>query len=425
MKKKLETKVSRRSFLKGAVAGAALLGGPGIPYIAKKAMAAEVPPVKVAVVDALSGAYSRNGNLVVQNTKAMMGWVNDRGGIKSLGGAKLVPVIADNKSTVEGSASAMERLCRDPETLIAQPTWGSSFSMAATAVTERLRIPAFSGGFSEKITERGFKYVFCVYPGFQDQMRLAMPVLLEMFKSVGKQIKTQFIASSNNVSDMLFCEGTQKYLEDRGVKTVGKEIWPIGTLTDASTIMQKVKRESPDIVIYGGSALSEVQMFLMKQKELQMKKTIFLASSGFLGDPNLRFGGEYLDSWIGLCPQYANKRTPQEWITRTLEQCRKEYSDEPWLAQELGFAMCIVPVYAEALERAASRDREVITETIRKLDLYNVIATGNFPKQGVAFDETGRIAKKYHGIIIIQWQNGKCIPVYPPEVATASPRLAF
>lgn len=47
-------------------------------------------------------------------------------------------------------------------------------------------------------------------------MRLAMPVLLEMFKSVGKQIKTQFIASSNNVSDMLFCEGTQKYLEDRG-----------------------------------------------------------------------------------------------------------------------------------------------------------------------------------------------------------------
>ena len=55
---------------------------------------------------------------------------------------------------------------------------------------------------------------------------------------------------------MLFCEGTQKYLEDRGVKTVGKEIWPIGSLTDASTVMQKVKREKPDLVIYGGSALS-------------------------------------------------------------------------------------------------------------------------------------------------------------------------
>ena len=33
MRKKLETKISRRSFLKGAVAGAALLGGSGIPYV--------------------------------------------------------------------------------------------------------------------------------------------------------------------------------------------------------------------------------------------------------------------------------------------------------------------------------------------------------------------------------------------------------
>ncbi len=44
-----------------------------------------------------------------------MGWVNDNGGIKSLGGAKLVPVVGDCGSTVEGTASAMERICRDPE----------------------------------------------------------------------------------------------------------------------------------------------------------------------------------------------------------------------------------------------------------------------------------------------------------------------
>jgi branched-chain amino acid transport system substrate-binding protein len=224
---------------------------------------------------------------------------------------------------------------------------------------------------------------------------------------------------------MLFCEGAQKYLENRGVKTIGKEIWPIGALTDASPIMQKVKSTNPDLVIYGGSALSEIQLFIMKKKELDMKRTIFLASSGWMGDPNLRFGGEYLNSWIGFTPQYANKRTPKEWITRILDQCRKEYSDEPWIALELGYAMNLVPVYAEVLERAGSRDRKVITETTRKLDIHNVTVTGNFIKQGVAFDETGRIAKKYHGIMIIQWQNGKCIPVYPSEVASANPRLVF
>jgi branched-chain amino acid transport system substrate-binding protein len=423
MKKSKKT-ISRRSFLKGAAAGAALLTAPGIPFIVRKASASP-PPIKIAVVDALSGAYSRNGNLVVQSTKAMMGWINDNGGIKSLDGAKLVPVIADCKSTVEGAANAMERLCNDPDIVLGQATWGSSFSMAATSVTEKLRIPSFSGGFSEKITDRGFKYVFAPYPGFQDQMKLAMPVLLNMFKSVGKDIKTLFIASSNNVSDMLFCDGTQKYLEKRGVETVGKEIWPLGSLTDASTIMQKIRRKKPDIVIYGGSALSEVQLFLMKQKELRMKDTIFFASSGYIGDPNLKFGGEYLDSWIGICPCYPNKVTPQEWKDRTIEQCRKEYSDEAWIAQELAFAMCIVPIYAEALEICGSRKHDAIADTLRKLDLNNVMATKNFPKLGCSFNENGRLAEKYHGVEIIQWQNGECIVIYPDELAMATPRFVF
>ena len=92
---KSQTKISRRSFLKGAAAGAVLLAGPGIPFIAKKAIAADPLPIKVAVVDALSGAYSRNGNLVVQNSKGMMDLINVKGGIKSLGGAKLVAVVGD------------------------------------------------------------------------------------------------------------------------------------------------------------------------------------------------------------------------------------------------------------------------------------------------------------------------------------------
>jgi ABC-type branched-subunit amino acid transport system substrate-binding protein len=224
---------------------------------------------------------------------------------------------------------------------------------------------------------------------------------------------------------MLFCEGTQKYLEERGVKTVGKEIWSLGTLTDASPIMQKIKALNPDIVIYGGSALSEVQLFLMKQMELKMKNTLFLASSGYLGDPNLRFGGEWLNSWIGLCPMYPNKQTPAEWTKSILEQCRKEYSNEPWIAQELGFGMNMVPIYAEALERVGKRDRKAISDYLRKMDLNNILATSNFAKHGISFDETGRISKKYHGVMLIQWQDGECITVYPDELAIKKPRVKF
>jgi ABC-type branched-subunit amino acid transport system substrate-binding protein len=73
----------------------------------QNATAASPPDIKIAVVYPLSGALSRNGNLTLQGVKAAMGWVNDNGGIKSLGGAKSVPVVADSASTVELSGILM------------------------------------------------------------------------------------------------------------------------------------------------------------------------------------------------------------------------------------------------------------------------------------------------------------------------------
>jgi branched-chain amino acid transport system substrate-binding protein len=43
------------------------------------------------------------------------------------------------------------------------------------------------------------------------------------------------------------------------------------------------------------------------------------------------------------------------------------------------------------------------------------------PKQGIAFDDKGRIAQKYQNLIVIQWQGGVPVPVYPRELALANP----
>ncbi|RPJ04600.1 MAG: hypothetical protein EHM36_09940, partial [Deltaproteobacteria bacterium] len=136
----------------------------GLLYMPDMVMAAAVPDIKIAVVYPLSGALSRNGNLMVQGVKASIGWVNDNGGIKSLGGAKLTAVVADSGSTVEGAASAMDRVCRDPEILMAVGCWASSFTLAATEITERLGIPQFSISFTDTLHERGFKWGFYVSP---------------------------------------------------------------------------------------------------------------------------------------------------------------------------------------------------------------------------------------------------------------------
>jgi len=396
-----------------------ILGGFLLGYKTKQAITA-VPDIKIACVFPLSGAFSRNGNLSVQGAKAAMGWVNDNGGIKSLGGAKLVPVVGDCGSTVEGTANAMERICRDPGIVMATGAWASSFSMASTEVTERLGIPHFTIGFADSLHERGLKWSFYVCPPYQTLTSIFLPKVIELAKNAGKEVKNAMIVGNNQAASVAFFKTCKEHFAKMNIKVIGEETWGIGTMTDATPIMQKVKTLNPDLVVYMGDALTEIQMVMMKKKELDIKVP-FVCGGGWLGDPSLKFGGEYLDSWIALSPSFPHKLTPPEWVKRSLEQCKKEYSDEAWVGQELSFEWNTIPIMAEVLERAASRDRKVLRDTAAKLDIHDVMSTRHIPGQGMAFDDTGRIAMKYRNCLIVQWQGGKPVPVYPENLALAKP----
>ncbi len=400
---------------------ACIMGFGGFLSTNGQALAASAPDIKIAVVYPLSGAFSRNGNLTVQGIKAAMDWVNDRGGIKSLGGAKLVPVIGDSGSTVEGAANTMERVCRDPEIVMAMGSWASSFTMASTGVTERLGIPHFSISFADKLHERGYKWNFYVSPPYKTLSGVGVPKVVEVARGAGKDIKTAMIVGNNQAASKGFYATCRQYLTPLGVKFIAEETWAIGTLTDATPVMQRVKTLNPDLVVYMGDALAELQMFMMKKKELGVKVP-FLCGGGWIGDSSLKFAGEYLESWIAVTSCFPHKFTPKEWLDRTLKQVQKEYSpDDAWVAQELSLAWIMIPIMAEVLERAGSRDRKAIWEEARKLDLHDVLATQQTVGQGMAFDETGRVAEKYRGVVIIQWQGGRPYPIYPPKLALAEP----
>ena len=385
------------------------------------AQAETVKEVKIAVVYPLSGALSRNGNLTVQGVKAAMQWVNDNGGIKSLGGAKLVPVIADSGSTVEGAASAMARLTNDPEIVMACGCWASSLTLGATEITERLGIPHFSISSADTLHERGFKWGFYVSPPMSVYGDLGLSNVIKLAKDAGREAKTAMIVGDNGASSKAFYESAKKYFNKIGIKLLGEETWPTGGLTDATPVMQKIKSLNPDIVAFSSLAISETQMCMMKRQELGVK-SVFMYSGGYGADPSFRqIGGEFLEGNVCYAAFFPHKLMPADWIERSLAQCKKEYSDEPWVGQELGFAWTMVPIMAEILEKAGTTDKETLRKVGRELEISNVMATRALAKQGIAFNENGRIAKKYQNILVIQWQSGVPVTVYPPELAVAKP----
>ena len=141
-----------------------------------------------------------------------------------------------------------------------------------------------------------------------------------------------------------------------------------------------------------------------------------------MGDSSLRqVGADSLEGVLAMTPAWPNKNWPEDWLKRTLDQCRKEYSDEAWVGQELAFPWTLIPIMAEVLEQAASRNHETIRQVALKIDLHNVPATRAMVRQGIAFDETGRIAKRYQDLALIQWQSGVPRLIFPPDLAVAKP----
>jgi len=400
-----------------ALAFAMLLTG----VLCTKELSWAASDIKIGVVYSQSGALARNGNLVVQGVKAAMGWVNENGGIKSLGGAKLKPVVVDCGSSVEGAASAMERVVRDPKITMVMGSWASSFTMSGTEITERLEIPQFTISYSDMLNVRGFKWGFYVVPPSSAQAKLGLGAEIDLARNAGQRVKTAMFVGDNQAASKAFYAAVRKLFPGMGINIIKEELWAMGTLTDATPVLQKVKALDPDIVVFMATAISEAQMCLMKKRELGIEIP-FISNGGWACDPSFRqVGAEFLEGMVTITPLYPNRVTPKEWITRSLTQCKKEYSDEPWVGQELGYAWGMVPIMAEVLERTGSKDRHAIWKVARNLDIHDIPATQYTVKQGIAFDENGRIAEKYQGVMLVQWQKGVPVCIYPRHLAVAEP----
>src|SRR4029453_12509721 len=126
------------------------------------ALAAE--DVKIALVAPLSGRWARQGQLKKMGAEMAIEEINSQGGIKALGGAKLVLREADAGDSVEKAVSAAQRVLTREKISAGIGSWLSSFTLGVTEVAERLEVPWFTLSYADSITERNFKYTFQTSP---------------------------------------------------------------------------------------------------------------------------------------------------------------------------------------------------------------------------------------------------------------------
>jgi branched-chain amino acid transport system substrate-binding protein len=395
----------------------AAFAGAGVALAAAPAWS-QVKDVRVAMIAPMSGPWARQGELMKKGADMAIEEINKAGGIKALGGAKLVLLVIDAGDNAEKAKNAAQRLvAQETDVVGATGAWLSTFTLAVTEVTERAELPVLTLSYSDQITARGFKYVFQTSPTAGAQAQGAMPALLELAKvATGKPAKTVGIIMDNTASPVSFVKPMREGgLDKLGLKLVMDEIFT-PPLPDATSVVQKVRNTRPDILLLLPTSIPDDKLVLEKLTEMGLGRgRIPVISNGaHIGAPDLLnvMGKHLLEGVMTIVANWGAKGQEQ------LIADFKKRTGEPWMTQDSISTYGDMWIFKDALEKAGTPDRKKVAAAIRAMDTTSGPAK-YFPGGRLKFEDNGRRAGA--GLLVVQWQNGEPVTVYPPASALAKP----
>jgi branched-chain amino acid transport system substrate-binding protein len=379
---------------------------------------AQTKEVEVGLIAPMSGPWARQGQVMKMAADMAIETINAQGGIKSLGGAKMKLVVFDTGDSVEKAKNTAQRMVAEsPNLVVATGAYLSSFTLAVTEVTERAELPVVTFSYSDLITSRGFKYVFQTSATGDQQAEGSLPALMEMAEDAsGKKPETIGIVMDNTAASVAFVKPIKDHqLQKLGLKLVVDETFT-PPLANASPLIQKVRSARPDILLLLPTAIADAKLLLEKMNEFGLGKGKLptISNGAAILDPDLRNN-------MNVAQLEGVMSVVADWTTSAqgafVDEVKKKTS-EPWPTQHFVTTYGDMWIFKAALEAAGKADRQAVAKALRAIDLKDGAAK-YFPGGRVKFDGNGR--RDSAGLLIVQWQNGVPLTVYPAKEAVAKP----
>ena len=400
-------RMTRRTLL-GAAAGAALVGPRAF---------AQAKEVKIGFIAPLSGPWARQGELMKKGADLAVEDINAAGGIKALGGAKIKLAVADAGENAEKAKNAAQRLlAENPDMAGGLGAWLSSFTLAVTEVTERAGLPWVTLSYSDAITDRGFKNVFQTSAIGSAQAGMTIDLAMEAAVKAGKPKPKSFgWISDNTAAPASFV----KYYRETGLAKAGLELTVdevyTPPLADATSPVQKARRAKPDLLMIYATATPDLKSVMEKIKEFNMDKgkQPLIANGAHNGTPELLnlVGKDLLENFTFSIANWPAKRHVE------LEKRFGEKMKEPWMGQDPLCAYGDIQLFKTVIENMGSADPAKVAEGLRKIDE----PAGYYAGGRTKFDEKGR--RVGANIVLVQWQNGTPVAVFPEDAAVSKLNL--
>jgi len=357
-------------------------------------------PIKIGASMSVTGTYAKPGTYQKQGYDVCIDELNAKGGIL---GRKVELVIYDDQSTPATAVRLYEKLITEDKVDAVMGPYSSAVSEAVANVTEKYKkVMVAPLAATTSIFKKGRKYIFMVITPAENYL----DGLIDMAAKRG--LKTVAIINEDTLFPKASASGTAEAAKKRGMQVVLQEAYPKGN-TDFSALLVKIKAANPD-VIAAGTYFDDAVAITRQMKELNVNPKMFgLTVGGDLPEFHdlLKQNAEYVygsTQWDESLPYPGQKEFLAAYKAKFKGQ-------EPSYHTAAGYAGCLI--YAEAVKKAGTLDADKVRDQLLRMEIRT--AFGDYKIEPDGF----QIA---HKMVMLQWQDGKRIVVWPDDLSNGKPR---
>jgi branched-chain amino acid transport system substrate-binding protein len=251
---------------------------------------AQAAPIKIAMIEGLSGAFANTGEAVFRNLVWACERVNARGGIKLASGARSLELVRyDSKGQTEEALTALRSAIDDGAQFITQ---GNSSATAAALIdavnkhnerepSKRVIFLNYSAVDPSLTNEKCSPWHF----RFDAHADMRMAALMEVLKD-DKSVKVAYLIGQDYSFGQAVLREARRQLgvQRADVKIVGDELHPLGRIKDFAPYAAKIKASGAQAVITGNWG-NDLTLLVKAAKEVGYEGKFYTFYGNALGAP--------------------------------------------------------------------------------------------------------------------------------------------
>lgn len=370
--------LSRRSFLKatGAMGVVAAVGG--YPKVVK----GQPKEILIGSVQPVTGPLAVIGQGQRRAAELAVEMVNSKGGIRSMGGAKLKLLLGDSQTQTEIGRSEADRLIKEGAKIIVG-AFESGTSMAIATLCEQREIPfLIDVAALDDITKKGYKYTFRIFPTStafaQKGVAFIKEILAEKKLSPKRAVVSYVGDAFGKTQGAFFISHFKK--SGLGIDIVEEISYPLG-VPDLSAEVAKIKAAKPDLLFPicrpGDSTILTRELY---KQRVELMGIISPGSPGWYEPSVIRD----LDKLVLYVMDNVPWIFPESPVYKEANELMlKRY--QAYLETNNGYAFTAMLVVADALERAQSVEAKKIVAALKSTNFKEHPMVGD----AIKFAENG------------------------------------